>query len=109
MQKAGGNAKLRGFSSNVSNYNPYQTNNPPSYTAGSGNELRARGLPTNFIIDQGRVGVGRVVQRLAGRVRPAVHDQHQQPRRGRHRLGEARRRVRRPVRHVGRACCWHLV
>ncbi|KAK0614610.1 1, 4-beta cellobiohydrolase [Immersiella caudata] len=67
MQKAGSNAKIRGFSSNVSNYNPYQTNNPPSYTAGSpsadesryanslGNAMRERGLPTNFIIDQGRV------------------------------------------------------
>jgi len=67
MQKADSNAKLRGFSSNVSNYNPYQTNNPPSYTAGSpsadesryatslGNAMRERGLPTNFIIDQGRV------------------------------------------------------
>ncbi|KAK0744603.1 1, 4-beta cellobiohydrolase [Apiosordaria backusii] len=69
LQKAGSNAKIRGYSSNVSNYNPYQTNNPPAYTEGSpsadesryatslGNALRARGLPTNFIIDQGRVAL----------------------------------------------------
>lgn len=69
MQKAGSNARIRGYSSNVSNYNPYQTNNPPPYTAGSpspdesryadslANALRQRGLPTNFIIDQGRVAL----------------------------------------------------
>ncbi|KAK4225676.1 family 6 putative glycoside hydrolase [Podospora fimiseda] len=69
LQKAGSNAKIRGYSSNVSNYNPYSTNNPPSFTAGSpsadesryatslGNALRQLGLPTNFIIDQGRVAM----------------------------------------------------
>ncbi|KAK4665273.1 putative exoglucanase gh6d [Podospora pseudopauciseta] len=69
LQKAGSNARIRGYSSNVSNYNPYSTNNPPPYTAGSpsadesryatslGNALRERGLPTNFIIDQGRVAL----------------------------------------------------
>ncbi|KAM7188428.1 family 6 putative glycoside hydrolase [Naviculisporaceae sp. PSN 640] len=69
LSKAGSNAKIRGYSSNVSNYNPYSTNNPPPYTAGSpsadesryatslGNALRARGLPTSFIIDQGRVAL----------------------------------------------------
>lgn len=69
MQKAGSNARIRGYSSNVSNYNPYKTSNPPPYTSGSpspdesryatslGNALRDRGLPTNFIIDQGRVAL----------------------------------------------------
>ncbi|KAK4205542.1 1, 4-beta cellobiohydrolase [Triangularia verruculosa] len=69
LQKAGSNARIRGYSSNVSNYNPYSTNNPPPYTAGSpspdesryatslGNALRERGLPTSFIIDQGRVAL----------------------------------------------------
>lgn len=69
MQKAGSNARIRGYSSNVSNYNPYQTNNPPPYTAGSpsadesryanslANALSQYGLPTKFIIDQGRVAL----------------------------------------------------
>ncbi|KAK4098406.1 carbohydrate-binding module family 1 protein [Parathielavia hyrcaniae] len=67
LQKAGSNAKIRGYSSNISNYNQYQTSNPPAYTEGSpspdesryatnlANALRERGLPTSFIIDQGRV------------------------------------------------------
>lgn len=67
MQKAGNNARIRGYSSNVSNYNPYQTDDPPPYTEGSpspdesryanslANALRQRGLPTSFIIDQSRV------------------------------------------------------
>lgn len=69
MQKAGSNARIRGYSSNVSNYNPYQTDNPPPYTAGSpspdesryanslANALSQYGLPTKFIIDQGRVAL----------------------------------------------------
>ncbi|KAK3994418.1 family 6 putative glycoside hydrolase [Cladorrhinum sp. PSN332] len=69
LQKAGTSARIRGYSSNVSNYNPFSTANPPPYTSGSpsadesryatslGNALRARGLPTKFIIDQGRVAL----------------------------------------------------
>nr|Q7SIG5.1 RecName: Full=Endoglucanase-6B; AltName: Full=Cellulase 6B; AltName: Full=Endo-1,4-beta-glucanase 6B [Humicola insolens]1DYS_A Chain A, Endoglucanase [Humicola insolens]1DYS_B Chain B, Endoglucanase [Humicola insolens] len=69
LQKAGNNAKIRGFSSNVSNYNPYSTSNPPPYTSGSpspdesryatniANAMRQRGLPTQFIIDQSRVAL----------------------------------------------------
>ncbi|KAL1841084.1 hypothetical protein VTJ49DRAFT_7415 [Mycothermus thermophilus] len=69
LQKAGSNARIRGFSSNVSNYNPYQTDNPPPFTAGSpsadesryanslGEAMRQRGLPSQFIIDQGRVAL----------------------------------------------------
>jgi cellulose 1,4-beta-cellobiosidase len=69
LQKAGGSNRIRGYSSNVSNYNPFSTNNPEPFTAGSpsadesryatslGNALRQRGLPTKFIIDQSRVAL----------------------------------------------------
>jgi cellulose 1,4-beta-cellobiosidase len=69
LQKAGTNNRIRGYASNVSNYNPYKTDNPPAYTEGSpspdesryADNLAAafgeRGLPTKFIIDQGRVGL----------------------------------------------------
>ncbi|KAJ4409710.1 1,4-beta-D-glucan cellobiohydrolase cel6b [Neurospora sp. IMI 360204] len=66
-------ATIRGFSTNVSNYNPYLTNNTTrprdSYTAGSPSYdeshyasslspyLIQQGLPSHFIIDQGRVAL----------------------------------------------------
>ncbi|KAI5809125.1 1, 4-beta cellobiohydrolase [Peziza echinospora] len=71
LTRAGGNAKIRGFATNVSNYNAF---NPKTadiiYGAGPDNpnwsELRyaqalapyleAEGLPAHFIIDQGRSG-----------------------------------------------------
>jgi cellulose 1,4-beta-cellobiosidase len=59
--------KIRGFSTNVSNYNPFHAAVPEPYTEGSNSydesnyasslapHLEAAGLPSNFIIDQGRV------------------------------------------------------
>ena len=69
MQKAGGSNRIRGYSTNVSNYNLYMTNNPPPFTAGSpspdefryanslANALSPLGLPTKFIVDQGRLAL----------------------------------------------------
>ncbi|KAH6617375.1 1, 4-beta cellobiohydrolase [Chaetomium tenue] len=69
LQKAGGNNRIRGYASNVSNYNPYKSANPPAYTEGSpspdesryadnlASAFGQRGLPTKFIIDQGRVAL----------------------------------------------------
>ncbi|ROT43659.1 1,4-beta cellobiohydrolase [Sodiomyces alkalinus F11] len=69
LQKAGGNNRIRGYSTNVSNYNAYMTNNPPPFTEGNpsadesryatslGGALAQRGLPTKFIVDQGRVAI----------------------------------------------------
>ncbi|KAK3500425.1 1, 4-beta cellobiohydrolase [Neurospora hispaniola] len=60
-------AKVRGFSTNVSNYNPYLATKRDSFTSGSPSYdeshyasslapyLQQHGLPAHFIIDQGRV------------------------------------------------------
>lgn len=71
LDGAGPNAKIRGFATNVSNYNGYNPTTPDViYGAGPDNpnwsELRyakaltpyleAEGLPAHFIIDQGRSG-----------------------------------------------------
>jgi cellulose 1,4-beta-cellobiosidase len=60
-------AKIRGYSTNVSNYNPFQAKVRENYTEWSPSwdeshyasslapYLEAEGLPSNFIIDQGRV------------------------------------------------------
>ncbi|KAF1830672.1 cellobiohydrolase-like protein II precursor [Decorospora gaudefroyi] len=62
-------AKIRGYATNVSNYNPFQAKVRENYTeySPSWDEshyasslapfLEAEGLPSNFIIDQGRVGL----------------------------------------------------
>lgn len=67
VQKSGNNTKIRGFSTNVSNYNPFIANPRENYTEWSNSydeshyasslapHLEAQGLPTRFIIDQGRV------------------------------------------------------
>lgn len=64
--------KIRGFATNVSNYNPYNSTTPdPIYGPGPDNEqwselryaealalhLKEQGIPAHFIIDQGRSGV----------------------------------------------------
>jgi cellulose 1,4-beta-cellobiosidase len=60
-------AKVRGYSTNVSNYNPFQAKVREAYTEYSPSwdeshyasslapYMAAEGMPTNFIIDQGRV------------------------------------------------------
>ncbi|KAK9424341.1 putative Glycoside hydrolase family 6 protein [Seiridium unicorne] len=67
VQKSGNSTKVRGFSTNVSNYNPFIANPRENYTEWSNSydeshyasslapHLEAQGLPTRFIIDQGRV------------------------------------------------------
>jgi cellulose 1,4-beta-cellobiosidase len=62
-------AKIRGFATNVSNYNSFQAKVRENYTEFSPSwdeshyatslaaELEAEGLPSNFIIDQGRVAL----------------------------------------------------
>ncbi|KAH7389369.1 1, 4-beta cellobiohydrolase [Phaeosphaeria sp. MPI-PUGE-AT-0046c] len=62
-------AKIRGFSTNVSNYNPFQAKVRENYTEWSPSwdeshyatslspYLEELGLPSNFIIDQGRVAL----------------------------------------------------
>jgi cellulose 1,4-beta-cellobiosidase len=62
-------AKIRGFATNVSNYNSFQAKVRENYTEYSPSwdeshyatslaaELEAEGLPSNFIIDQGRVAL----------------------------------------------------
>ncbi|GKT66914.1 glycoside hydrolase family 6 protein [Colletotrichum tofieldiae] len=71
VQKAGNNTKIRGFSTNVSNYNPFHANPRANYTEWSTSwdenhyalslapYLEAEGLPSRFIIDQGRVSNSR--------------------------------------------------
>ena len=66
---AGNNTRIRGFSTNVSNYNPFEANPRENYTeySQSWDEshyastlapfLEAEGLPSRFIIDQGRVAL----------------------------------------------------
>ncbi|KAI9166353.1 1,4-beta-D-glucan cellobiohydrolase CEL6B [Paramyrothecium foliicola] len=67
LRLAGDKAKIRGFATNVSNYNPFKaviredyTEWSPSwdedhYTQSLAVELEKEGLPTKFIVDQGRV------------------------------------------------------
>ncbi|RAR07790.1 glycoside hydrolase family 6 protein [Stemphylium lycopersici] len=62
-------AKIRGYATNVSNYNPFNAKVRENYTEYSpswdeshyatslGEYMTAAGLPSNFIIDQGRVGL----------------------------------------------------
>ncbi|RYP09380.1 hypothetical protein DL764_001321 [Monosporascus ibericus] len=69
VAKAGNNAKIRGFSTNVSNYNPYSATVRENFTEWSNSwdedhyaqslapHLEEAGLPTRFIIDQGRVAL----------------------------------------------------
>ncbi|KAM7194243.1 glycoside hydrolase family 6 protein [Rhypophila sp. PSN 637] len=64
-----GKNKIRGFSTNVSNYNPYNATIRENYTEWSNSWdesnyatsltpfLEAEGLPAHFIVDQGRVGL----------------------------------------------------
>ncbi|KAK2801264.1 hypothetical protein FQN50_007824 [Emmonsiellopsis sp. PD_5] len=51
------NAQIRGFSINVSNYFPFQTES--QYADSLASALGGQGLPTRFIIDQGRVAPDR--------------------------------------------------
>ncbi|PGG96144.1 hypothetical protein AJ79_09710 [Helicocarpus griseus UAMH5409] len=51
------NSKIRGFSSNVSNYNTFEAES--QYAASLGSALQGQGLPSRFIIDQGRVAPNR--------------------------------------------------
>jgi cellulose 1,4-beta-cellobiosidase len=67
VRKAGDKVKIRGFSTNVSNYNPFKatvrepyTEWSPSwdednYTRSLAAQLALHDLPTNFIVDQSRV------------------------------------------------------
>ncbi|KAH8202584.1 hypothetical protein TruAng_003295 [Truncatella angustata] len=67
VQKSGNSTKIRGFSTNVSNYNPFNANPRENFTEWSNSwdeshyasslapHLEANGLPSRFIIDQGRV------------------------------------------------------
>src|SRR5688500_682940 len=64
MDKAG-SAKIRGYATNVSNYQPYENPNPkttnPNYDEkhfgqALAAEMQSRGLPAKFIHDTGRSG-----------------------------------------------------
>ena len=69
MRKAGSHNRLRGFVSNISNYNPFHLDEAPAYAEDNlsfdesryvtylSEYLQGYGLPTRFIIDQGRVAV----------------------------------------------------
>lgn len=69
VAKAGNNTKIRGFSTNVSNYNPYSATVRENFTEWSNSwdedhyaqsltpHLEEAGLPARFIIDQGRVAL----------------------------------------------------
>ncbi|KAK1980221.1 endoglucanase-6B [Colletotrichum cereale] len=71
VRKAGNNTKIRGFSTNVSNFNPFHANPRANYTEWSRSWdennyalsltplLEAEGLPSRFIIDQSRVSNSR--------------------------------------------------
>jgi cellulose 1,4-beta-cellobiosidase len=62
-------AKIRGYSTNISNYNPFQAKVRENYTVDSPSwdeshyvsslapYVEAEGLPSNFIVDQGRVAL----------------------------------------------------
>ncbi|RYP43126.1 hypothetical protein DL770_011832 [Monosporascus sp. CRB-9-2] len=69
VARAGNSTKIRGFSTNVSNYNPYSATVRENFTEWSNSwdedhyaqsltpHLEEAGLPTRFIIDQGRVAL----------------------------------------------------
>ncbi|KAK7725922.1 1,4-beta-D-glucan cellobiohydrolase cel6b [Diaporthe eres] len=69
VRQAGNGTRIRGYATNVSNYNPFKAEIPEPYTeySNSADEssyatslspyLEAEGLPTRFIIDQGRVAL----------------------------------------------------
>lgn len=69
VRQAGNSSRIRGYATNVSNYNPFKAEIPEPYTeySNSADEsnyttslspyLEAEGLPTRFIIDQGRVAL----------------------------------------------------
>lgn len=69
VRQAGNGTRIRGYAINVSNYNPFKAEVPEPYTeySNSADEssyatslspfLEAEGLPTRFIIDQGRVAL----------------------------------------------------
>lgn len=69
VRQAGNGTRIRGFATNVSNYNPFKAAVPEPYTEYSNSfdessyatslspHLEAEGLPTRFIIDQGRVAL----------------------------------------------------
>ncbi|RYP56371.1 hypothetical protein DL771_011927 [Monosporascus sp. 5C6A] len=69
VAQAGNNTRVRGFSTNVSNYNPYSATVRENFTEWSNSwdedhyaqslapHLEEAGLPTRFIIDQGRVAL----------------------------------------------------
>ncbi|RYP23280.1 hypothetical protein DL765_001189 [Monosporascus sp. GIB2] len=69
VAQAGNNTKIRGYSTNVSNYNPYSAIIRENFTEWSNSwdedhyaqslapHLEEAGLPTRFIIDQGRVAL----------------------------------------------------
>lgn len=66
LEKAGPGNKIRGYSTNVSNYQPYKNTgvitsvNPnydeSHYVAALASELTSRNLPAQFIVDTGRSG-----------------------------------------------------
>jgi cellulose 1,4-beta-cellobiosidase len=69
VSMAGNTTKIRGFSTNVSNYNPFNATIRENYTEWSHSwdeshyasslapHLKANGLPAHFITDQGRVAL----------------------------------------------------
>ncbi|RYP35762.1 hypothetical protein DL768_010967 [Monosporascus sp. mg162] len=69
VARAGNSTKIRGFSTNVSNYNPYSATVRENFTEWSNSwdedhyaqsltpHLEKAGLPARFIIDQGRVAL----------------------------------------------------
>lgn len=69
VRQAGNGTHIRGYAINVSNYNPFKAEIPEPYTEYSNSadessyatslspHLEAEGLPTRFIIDQGRVAL----------------------------------------------------
>jgi cellulose 1,4-beta-cellobiosidase len=69
VRLAGNSTKIRGFATNVSNYNPFNANPRENFTVDSNSwdeshyatslspHLEAEGLPSNFIVDQGRVAI----------------------------------------------------
>ncbi|PGH16518.1 hypothetical protein AJ79_01623 [Helicocarpus griseus UAMH5409] len=69
LSLAGPSAKIRGFSINVSNYNPYRSAYREAFTEWSNSwdeshyatslsaHLTEKGLPAHFIVDQGRVAL----------------------------------------------------
>lgn len=69
VKMAGEGKKIRGFSTNISNYNPFNATVRENYTEWSNSWdeshyatsltpfLEAEGLPVHFIVDQGRVAL----------------------------------------------------